>query len=134
MSGENVEIVRRAFEAFNRGDHDAAFKDLTPNFEYVPSGVIPGVTEIQRGPDGMKRFVGWLLDQFDDVRIDVNEAFAQDDRVFVSITNRGRGKRSGAETSWDVCVVFTMQGGEAVRGKAFRTRAQALEAAGLLES
>ena len=130
---ENVELVRRAFEAFNRGDHDAAFKDLAPTFKYVPSGVIPGVTEIQRGPDGMKRFVGWLLDQFDDVRIDVNEAFAQGDRVFVSITNRGRGKRSGAETSWEVWQVFTMQGGEAVRGEAFRTKEQALEAAGLSE-
>ena len=130
---ENVELVRRAFEAFNRGDHDAAFKDLAPTFEYVPSGVIPGVTDIQVGAEGMKRFVGWLLDQFDDVRIDVNEAFAQGDRVFVSITNRGRGKRSGAETSWEVWQVFTMQGGRAVRGEAFRTRGQALEAAGIEE-
>ena len=53
MSGENVEIVRRAFEAFNRGDHDAAFKDLTPNFEYVPSGVIPGGSpKSSEGPTG----------------------------------------------------------------------------------
>ena len=133
MSEENVELVRRAFEAFNRGDLDAALADLAPNFEYVPSGAIPGASDIHRGPDGMKRFAGWLLDQFDDVRIEVHEAFAQGDRVFVWATNRGRGRRSGAETSWEVWQVFTMHGGKAVRGEAFRSREQAIEAAGLQE-
>jgi ketosteroid isomerase-like protein len=33
MSQENLEIVRRSFEAFNRGDLDAAFEDFAPDFE-----------------------------------------------------------------------------------------------------
>ncbi len=31
MSQENVEAVRRAFEAFNRGDRDAAVADFAPD-------------------------------------------------------------------------------------------------------
>ena len=33
MSQENVEIVRAAFEAINRGDMDAVLKDAAPGFE-----------------------------------------------------------------------------------------------------
>ena len=33
MSQENVEIVRRSYDAGNRGDWDAAFRDAAPDFE-----------------------------------------------------------------------------------------------------
>ena len=33
MSQENVEIVRAAFDALNRGDMDAVLKDAAPDFE-----------------------------------------------------------------------------------------------------
>jgi len=49
MSQENVEIVRRAFEAFNRGDLDAAVVDLAADCEYTSSGAIPGTTDTYRG-------------------------------------------------------------------------------------
>ena len=34
MSQENVEIVRGAIDAMNRGDWDAALKAAAPNFEF----------------------------------------------------------------------------------------------------
>jgi hypothetical protein len=37
MSQENVEIVRRGYEAFNRGDIDGVVGLLAPAFEYVAS-------------------------------------------------------------------------------------------------
>ena len=45
MSQENVEIVRSAYEAFNRGDPDAMVADMGPDAEYVAGGAIPGVAE-----------------------------------------------------------------------------------------
>ena len=103
MSQENVEIVRRAYEAFNRADIDGALADLAPDFEYTPSGAIPGVTETYRGPEGFRRFVGWLLDEFDDVQFEINDVIGhEDDQLVFRHTIRGRGKRSGAATSWDV--------------------------------
>ena len=35
MSRENVEVVRSAYDAFNRGDWDAAFRDMHPDFEFA---------------------------------------------------------------------------------------------------
>ena len=133
MSQENVEMVQRAYEAFNRGDRDAAVADVAPDFEYVASGAIPGATGNYRGPEGFKRFTEWLLDQFDDVRVDLTEVIEAGDQVVVRATSRGRGKRSGVETSWDVWQVWTLRDGKAVRGEGFTSREEALEAAELSE-
>ena len=35
MSQENVEVVRAAYDAFNRGDWNAAFRDMHPDFEFA---------------------------------------------------------------------------------------------------
>src|SRR5512133_1636178 len=113
MSAENVEIVRRAVEAFNRGDLDAAVADFAPDCEYISSGAIPGATDTYRGPEGYKRFAGWLLDQFDDVRLELNEIIGEGDQVVVSFNNRGRGKHGGPETTWQVWQVWTFSDGKA---------------------
>ena len=41
MSQENVEIVRRGFDAYQRGDLDAAVTDLAQDCEFVPTGALP---------------------------------------------------------------------------------------------
>ena len=133
MSEENVELVRRAYDAFNRGDTDGALVVLAPDFEYTTSGAIPGVTETYVGPEGFRRFVGWLLDQFDDARLEINDVIEHEDQLVFRHTNRGRGKLSGAETNWDVWQVVRFRDGKAVRAQAFTTKEEALAAAGLPE-
>ena len=51
MSEENVEMVRRIYEAFNRGDIGAMVEDLDPDFECVAMGVIPGTEGVYRSPE-----------------------------------------------------------------------------------
>ena len=48
MSEENVEIARRGYEAFNKGDPDGMVVNFAPNFEYVTTGGIPGVDAVYR--------------------------------------------------------------------------------------
>ena len=133
MSQENVEIVRRAFEAFNRGDADATVAAFAPDCEYIPSGALPGGTDVSRGPEGYKRFASWLRDAFDDAHLEIHELIDAGDRVWVSMTLRGRGKQSGAETSWHFWQVWTLRDGKVVHGQGFTAREEALEAAGLRE-
>ena len=133
MSQENVEIVRRAYEAFNRGDIDEALVVLAPDFEYTTSGAIPGVTGTYIGPEGFRRFVGWLLDQFDDARFEINDVIEHEDLLVFRHTNRGRGKRERRGDHWDVWQVVRFRDGKAVRAHAFTTQEEALEAAGLSE-
>jgi uncharacterized protein len=133
MSQENVEIVRRGYEAFNRGDIDGVVGLLAPDFEYVASGLVPGVGGKYRGADGLRRFAETFWSEFDDPRIEVHELIDTGERVVASTTMRGHGKQSGAQTSWGVCQLWTVRDGRAVRGQGFPTKAEALEAAGLRE-
>ena len=56
MSQENVELMRRGYEAFNRGDIEGAVDALAASdSEYIPAGLLPGVEEVYRGPEGFKR-------------------------------------------------------------------------------
>lgn len=126
-------MLQRAFEAFNRGDLDATVADIAPDCEYVATGAIAGATGTYRGPEGYRRFIGWLVDEFDDARVELAEAIDAGDQLVVRVTNRGRGKLSGADTSWEIWQVWTVRDGRAVRGQGFTSREQALEAAGLEE-
>ena len=128
-----MEVVRRAYEAFNRGDIDGALAVL-PSTSVHHVRCDPRCFGDLRGPEGFKRFVGSLLEQFDDVQFEINDVIGHDDDQLVfRHTNRGRGKRSGAETSWDVWQVVRFRDGKAVRAHAFTTKEEALEAAGLSE-
>ena len=133
MSQENVELVRRGYEAFNRGDIDGVVGLIAPDFEYVASGLVPGVGGVYRGAEGLRRFAETFWAEFDDPRIEVHELIDAGDQVVASTTMRGHGKQSGAETSWDVCQVWTVRAGTAVWGQAFPSRDEALEAVGLRE-
>jgi uncharacterized protein len=133
MSQENVELVRRAFEAFDRGDMEGVVADFGPYFEYVATGAIPGVRGVYRGAGGYRRFLEAFVGEFDDVHVktlDFNEA---GDQVLVSVTIRGSGRRSRAETSWSFWLLWQVREGKVVRGQGFTSRDEALEAAGLRE-
>jgi ketosteroid isomerase-like protein len=42
VSQENIELARRAYEAFNRGELEGMVADFAPNFEFLTTGSIPG--------------------------------------------------------------------------------------------
>ena len=50
MSQENLERVRRGYEAFNRGNLDGMFADAAPAFEYLARGMIPGAVRGRARP------------------------------------------------------------------------------------
>ena len=136
MSEENLELLRRFIEAFNRGDVEGALALADPpqEFEFVPSGVlIPDLADVQRGPEGLRRLIEVFLGEFHNPYVNAHELIDAGDQVFVSATIRGRGKQSGAETSWDFWGVSTVRHGRLVRFQGFTDRDPALEAVGLQE-
>jgi ketosteroid isomerase-like protein len=134
MSQENVDLLRRMTDAFNRGDVEGALAlaDPPPEFEFVPSGVlIPDLAEVQRGPEGMRRLAEGFLRAFDDFHIEIHELIDAGDQVFAGSTLRGRGTHSGVAASWDVWGVYTVRDGRFIRWLGFTDRDEALEAVGL---
>ena len=130
---ENVEKVRRAFEAFNRGDSEGMVANIAPDFEYVATGTVPGVRGAYRGVEGLRQFLESFWGEFDEPRVEIRELIEAGDQVVAALTFQGRGKQSGVETKWDIWHVLTLRDGLAVRNQAFTSESEALEAAGLSE-
>ena len=132
MSAENVEIMRTAYEAIARRDRetlDAILRErLAPDFEF--EAALTGAT--YRGLDGF-----WeLLDDIEDTigyRPEVQDAVDLGEHVLVVLRMSGRGSRSGVSVAQQGAVLVTFDGDMLVSGKSFASKAEALEAAGLLE-
>ena len=134
MSQENVELVRRGFEAFAQGGPDAMGDFWADDIDYR---AVEGALD-DRGPmhgkDAVRaHFQDWL-DTFDDLRAEPLELIdAADEQVVTVLRFGGRAKLSGVETDLTYAVVFTIRGGKIARAREYWTKEQALEAAGLSE-
>jgi uncharacterized protein len=133
MSQENVEAVLRGYEAFNRGDLDAAAEGFHPEIEWLGPDVLPERV-VYRGIEGVRDFWGMWRDEFEDFSIEIEEVIDAGEQVIVMAAVSGRGRGSGADVrSPTFPHVWTIRGGVAVRMEMLRTRADALEATGLTE-
>jgi ketosteroid isomerase-like protein len=92
MSQENVEIVRAAFAAWNRGDLDAWLETFHPKVEWHKSGAFPGLETAYFGRDGVTNFwrqfrVGW-----EEIFLDVEEIIDRGEQVMVLFRFRAKGR------------------------------------------
>jgi len=132
MSQENVEVLRRGYEAWNRGDRDAAFESLESEFELqLPEGGMN--VGIYKGREGVTKLFENYLEVFDSFQMKPEKFFEVDDRIVVFVRTPARGKGSGVEVEFRPAHVWTMRAGKAARLEIFPERQRALEAVGLSE-
>jgi ketosteroid isomerase-like protein len=135
MSEENIEIVRRVYEA--RGDPEAVLAYYDPDVEFnasqFPFGRLVGGAGIYRGHEGLRRFFREYYSAWSQIEDDYEELIDADESVISVVSARGRGRRSGVEVQSSSAAVWTIRDGKIVRVTWFATRAEALEAAGLSE-
>ena len=130
MSQENVELVRRVLDAFNRRDEEGMLADLHPEAEWVnpPDAVEPG---IRSGHEEFARAIQAVTDTFEDTHVEFHEAVDAGDQVVVVAKLRGRGRESGVDFEVWLSYVFTFRDGKTARVEWFNSPTQAFEAAGL---
>ena len=131
MSRENIEVVQRIYQAFNRRDDAWMGQLIAPDAElHSPAW----------GPFPQRSFKGWeaMKEQWDDMfaavadfRSEPEAMVDAGDYVVATIHNTGRGASSGAAVEMDVPVVLEIREDKLVRLEVFETRAEALEAVGL---
>jgi ketosteroid isomerase-like protein len=131
MSEENVEIVRTALAALNRGDLDAAFKDAAPDAEVDLTravGLDSGVYDL----DEFRRLSEEFAKSWDSVRWEADEYLDAGEHVVTPFTNHLLG-RDGIDLQARGTWLWTIRDGVVVRLCLYQERQEALEAAGLRE-
>ena len=130
MSQENVGKLRRGYDAFNRGDFDAAVAFFHPDVEFFP----PGDQAPYRGADELR---AWMEpDAFEKQVIEPLEVTVAGNKLLVEMDVHARGAGSGIELDMRMWNVWTFdEGGLATRVETFleHEETKAREAAGLPE-
>jgi ketosteroid isomerase-like protein len=134
MSQENVEIVRRAHEALNRGDVDGALTDVDPDIEadWSQSRSAEGgmIEDVIRGRETLR---ARIQDAFDHWKVswDQQEYLeVSDDRVLSTASVRFQG-RDGIELGDRGAQLWTFADGKVVQLRFFPSKERALESLGL---
>jgi ketosteroid isomerase-like protein len=132
MSQENVEIVRRAIDAFIHRDLDAAVRHNDSEVEVDFSRSMGLEAGIYRGQEDVRAFWSLFLDAFDRISVSVDEFIECGEHVVVPNRTCFRG-RGGIEVEAHSAYLVTFRNGRIIVWRLFQTRAEALKAAGLAE-
>jgi ketosteroid isomerase-like protein len=127
MSQENMEIVRRAIDAYNRGQE--ALDLFDPEIEWVTTGrfVEP---DTYQGHEEVQRYLQALRDDFEELHVGPHELVDAGDHVIARVRFTGRGRLSSAPIDLKFTFVFSLRGGKIIRVRNYWEQTDALEAVG----
>jgi ketosteroid isomerase-like protein len=134
MAKDNIDVVRRSFDAIGRWDIDALLQLYHADVEFLPltgtrveSGGYVGHAGVRDYFEEVAEVWSQLQPRADDVR-------TTGDHVVVlggcAVTGRGSGVESDTPMAW----VVTVRDGKVIRHRGYRTRAEALDAVGLADA
>ena len=131
MSQENVDIVRHAFAAVNRGDRATAIRYLHPEIVIDATRRVFNPTTYV-GMQGIQQWIADTDEVWEQFGLDVSEYIDASDKVVVIGRLVGKGKSSGAGVEQPIAGIWTLREGCIVRGEiGFTDRGEALEVVGL---
>ena len=131
MSQENVELTRRAFQAFNDRDLDAVLAGLHDEVEAFPR--LAAVEGGYRGHDGVRRWWAQLLSTFPDFHAEILEVRDLGEFMVVALRLRGHGVESDTPVDVAVWHVNQFRDGKVIRWRVCTSESEALEAVGQRE-
>jgi ketosteroid isomerase-like protein len=130
MSQENVEIVRRCFDAWMSGDSASALPLLSADIEFDVSTRPDG--KVWHGPEGMRQAIAEWVGAWDEYTLETEDWLdAGGDRVVSLWREKGRAKQSGTPTAQEGATVFTLRDGLISSVRVSVDRARTLAETGL---
>src|SRR4029453_18124922 len=125
MSQENVEIVRRAVEAFRDGRLDEVLLIFDPNVEWHTAADEPDAYRPYRGLAGIAELVETWRDIWAEGferAVQLEELIDAGPHVIVPMRPRLRGRASGVEVDVPETYVLTFRGGGGAGGRESRNK------------
>jgi ketosteroid isomerase-like protein len=87
----------QSIDAWSRGDREAWLRDVSPDWEFVSSGLFPGLKTVYRGPDGAAELWEVMRGPWESFDITVERVEDLGDRVLALVNFRVQG-RDGLNT------------------------------------
>jgi ketosteroid isomerase-like protein len=132
MSRENVELVRRVWEAFLAADLETALSTCDPEIEWDGTNLPDG--HVGRGYDVIMDHIARWTDMWEDWNVELEQVIdAGGEQVVVFIRETGRSS-SGLDMDERHGELYTVRDGMIVRRQGFSDPNEALEAAAARES
>ncbi len=132
MSQENVEIVRRAYAEWGRGNFQTPeVFDSEVQVIWIDPILVPHSET--RGLDALSHAMSEFLNVWEFGTATAGELLDAGERVVAENVWRGRGRTSGIDMEVHLWSVWTLSNGRAIRIVQYEDRAEALKAAGLSE-
>ena len=136
MSRENVEIVRRIYDAAARRDDTTAFEiyaeDIVFDVSHVRTAFLY-TQSVYHGHEGVRQVWREGLDAFGEIDMEPQELVDAGDQVVAVVRERHAGRTSGARVESAHTAVWTLAETRVTRVEMFEDHDQALEAVGLRE-
>jgi ketosteroid isomerase-like protein len=135
MSRANVEVVRRAYEAWNRQDLDAFLSVVHPAAEWRgPGDLFLGIDSVYRGHAGVRDWWNATKEPWEYFESHVQRILTGGDKVVTVVKFEAVGKESGAKVELPFLTnVIELKDGLIVKFNAYYSLDEALTAAGLSE-
>jgi ketosteroid isomerase-like protein len=134
MSQENVEVVRKAWDVWERGDLDALLALCREDLVFDTTHMHDWPETAYQGHAGLQRFLTEWLEVWDAFEVGVDELIpTADGRVVSLFWQRGEGRHSGLTMDVAWAMVAAVQDGSVARMEVYDDRAAALKAVGLAE-
>ena len=128
MASENLEIVKRGFDAFNERGIAGIIPLIHSDFEATTPPSLASEPDTYRGPDGIRRWFDSFDEVMDEIRWEPHRFREVGDRVVVEFTLRARGKTTGLDFGQDAVMVWEIRDGMASRLDLFQSLDEALVA------
>jgi ketosteroid isomerase-like protein len=127
VSNENVQVVRRVIDAWNRRDLEAALKLTHPEAENRSVQA----TETAYGREGVAATFRDWFETFEDFQIEPEDFIVAGDRILVPTRQRARGKGSGVQIDERVYQLYMVRDGMIIGFDEYSDEDLAVRAAGL---
>jgi ketosteroid isomerase-like protein len=118
MGTDDIQIVRRVYDALIRWDVDDLLRDLTHDIEWTLPESLPWGGS-RHGHEGVRAMLTIFEDHVDGRWADADDYIAAEDRIVVLGRLRGRGRESGVEFEVPFAHVWNVSEGIASRCRSY---------------
>jgi ketosteroid isomerase-like protein len=131
MSQENAEEVRRATEAFSRGDFEGFLEHWAPDAVVDWSNSRGLEARVYRGHADIRAFAMRFSEMFEDFRVELLDLMEVEDGILVADNIAYLRGRDGVEVQARSAWLITIRDGRQTSLTLYQTKEEALEAVGL---